>query len=71
MSNPAYIIYDIDWYQVNWPKLNTPRFAIEGYQESLGKARQDPVVGGLVSRHERGASTTRLSHLEEGKKRIQ
>ncbi|KAI4149369.1 MAG: hypothetical protein LQ340_004678 [Diploschistes diacapsis] len=64
-------IYQHGMLYVNWPKLNTPRFAIEGYQESLSKAQRDPLVGGLVSRHERGASTARLTHLEEGKKRIQ
>ena len=57
--------------QVNWPKLNTPRWAVEGYQETLGAVRKDPLLGQLVTRHERGASTARLSHLEEGKKRIQ
>jgi phosphatidylinositol 4-phosphatase len=57
--------------QVNWPKLNTPKFAIEGYQEALGNARKDPVVGSFVSRHERGASTARLNDMEQGKKRIQ
>ena len=57
--------------QVNWPKLNTPRWATEGYQEALGKVRQDAVLGQFVQRHERGASNARLSHLEEGKKRIQ
>lgn len=57
--------------QVNWPKLNTPKYAIDGYQEALGKVRQDALVGSFVSRHERGASTARISHLEEGKKRIQ
>ena len=57
--------------QVSWPKLNTPRFAVEGYQEALAKARKDPLVGGLISGRERGASTARLNHLEEGKKRIQ
>ncbi|CAF9923191.1 MAG: hypothetical protein GOMPHAMPRED_002763 [Gomphillus americanus] len=56
---------------VNWPKLNTPRFAVEGYQKALGSARSDPVVGSFVTRHERGASTARVSHMEEGKKRIQ
>ena len=38
----------------------------------MNKVRQDKVVGPLVvGRHERGASNVRLSHLEEGKKRIE
>ncbi|KAG8532985.1 uncharacterized protein KY384_001767 [Bacidia gigantensis] len=57
--------------QVNWPKLNTPRWAIEGVQETMNRALKDPLVGEFVSKHERGLSNTRLGHLEEGKKRIQ
>jgi len=57
--------------QVNWPKLNTPRWATEGYQENIGSLRKDKVIGRLVSGHERGLSNARLLHLEEGKKRIQ
>lgn len=61
----------IDDSKVNWPKLNTPRWATEGYQEIMGNVRNDRVIGRLVTGHERGASNARLSHLEEGKKRIQ
>lgn len=57
--------------QVNWPKLNTPRWANEGYKETMGAIRQDKIIGSFVARHERGASNARISHLEEGKKRIQ
>ncbi len=56
---------------MNWPKLNTPRWATEGYQENIGSLRKDKVIGRLVSGHERGLSNARLLHLEEGKKRIQ
>ncbi|CAO1596209.1 Phosphoinositide phosphatase sac1 [Xanthoria calcicola] len=56
---------------VNWPKLNTPRWANEGYQETMGAIRQDKIIGSFVAGHERGASNARISHLEEGKKRIQ
>ena len=56
--------------QVNWPKLNTPRWAQEGYQETMGSVLKDKVIGNFVPR-ERGASNVRLGHLEEGKKRIQ
>ena len=58
-------------YQVNWPKLNTPRWAQEGYQETMGNVLNDKMIGSLVSRRERGQSNARLGHLEEGKKRIQ
>jgi hypothetical protein len=69
---------------VNWPKLNVPVFAIEGYSEELSKATKDRLVGRWIigrrgssssSARERGASTNgssiRLIHLEEGKKRIE
>ena len=57
-------------FQVNWPKLNTPRWAQEGYQETMGSVMKDKIVGNFVPR-QRGASNARLGHLEEGKKRIQ
>ncbi|KAL8635575.1 MAG: hypothetical protein Q9228_006946, partial [Teloschistes exilis] len=44
---------------VNWPKLNTPRWANEGYQETMGAIRKDRFIGPLVARHERGASNAR------------
>lgn len=37
----------------------------------MGALRKDSVIGPFVARHERGASNARISHLEEGKKRIQ
>lgn len=54
--------------QVNWPKLNTPPYAVEGVQDALVKATKDPLLGPLV-KHERGRSDGRLAYLEEGKKR--
>jgi len=56
--------------KVNWPKLNTPPFATEGYQEALSSARKDPLIGHFVM-DERGRSEGRLGYLEEGKKRIE
>ncbi|KAF2501056.1 phosphoinositide phosphatase-like protein [Lophium mytilinum] len=56
---------------VNWPKLNTPPWGIEGYQDALTHVQQNPVIGPLVGRHERGKSDARLGFLEEGKKRIE
>ncbi|KAL9053650.1 MAG: hypothetical protein Q9206_003842 [Seirophora lacunosa] len=64
-------IYTHGVLYVNWPKLNTPRWANEGYQETMGAIQKDKFIGPFVARHERGASTARVSHLEEGKKRIQ
>ena len=57
--------------QVNWPKLIPRPWAIEGYNEAIGKVRKDKVVGTLVARHERGLSTARFLSAEEGKKRIE
>ncbi|KAF2840463.1 phosphoinositide phosphatase-like protein [Patellaria atrata CBS 101060] len=58
---------------VNWPKLNTPPYANEGYQDALDSVRSNAVIGPLVGagRHERGRSDARLGYLEEGKKRIE
>ncbi|EPS38751.1 hypothetical protein H072_7471 [Dactylellina haptotyla CBS 200.50] len=56
---------------VNWPKLNNLNWANEGYNDAMGKVAKDRVVGRWVARHERGASSIRLMHLEEGKKRIE
>lgn len=51
--------------QVNWPKLNTPQWAVEAYQDTLDRVGKDPVVGQFVG----GKGDGRLSSLEEGKKR--
>ncbi|KAH8693724.1 putative phosphoinositide phosphatase [Talaromyces proteolyticus] len=58
---------------VNWPKLNTPTAATEGYQEALNHARSDHIIGRLlpIKRHQRGFSNARLGYLEEGKKRLE
>ncbi|KAL8792626.1 MAG: hypothetical protein Q9195_004754 [Heterodermia aff. obscurata] len=66
-----HFIYNHGMLYVNWPKLNTPRWANEGYQEVLGSVRKDKLLGPFVTRHERGLSNARLGHMEEGKKRIQ
>ena len=57
--------------QVNWPKLNTPRWATEAYQDTMSRVFKDKVVGGIVARHDRSVSGARMSQMEEGKKRIQ
>jgi len=55
---------------VNWPKLNTSRAAEDGLQNTMDKVQRDPLMGAFVAR-DRGASTARISAIEEGKKRIQ
>lgn len=62
---------------VNWPKLNPPSFAIEGYADALARANRDPVVGPLIAaaggkdRRARNISTANMGYMEEGKKRIE
>ncbi|KAK3720124.1 Phosphoinositide phosphatase sac1 [Vermiconidia calcicola] len=51
---------------VNWPRLNTPQFAAEAYQDTLERAHKDPVMGAFLGK---GSSDARLGNLEEGKKR--
>lgn len=53
-----------DYPQVNWPKLNTPPWAVEAYDDVLNKAHKDPVVGPFL-----GAGRSDSGYLEEGKKR--
>lgn len=59
--------------QVNWPKLNTPAAASEGYMDALRRASHDRLIGDLIpaGRHQRGVSNARLGFMEEGKKRIE
>ncbi|KAK4900657.1 Phosphoinositide phosphatase sac1 [Elasticomyces elasticus] len=51
---------------VNWPKLNTPLWAVEAYEDTLGRVRKDPIVGSFVGG---GRGEARIGSLEEGKKR--
>jgi hypothetical protein len=70
-------IYTHGLLYVNWPKLNTPAFAVEGYSDALNRAYKDQVVGPLIAaasgkdRRARNTSTQNMGHLEEGKKRIE
>ncbi|SMQ50181.1 unnamed protein product [Zymoseptoria tritici ST99CH_3D7] len=50
---------------VNWPKLNTPQWAVEAYQDTLDRVGKDPLLGQFVGVKSEG----RLGSLEEGKKR--
>ncbi|KAI9762822.1 MAG: hypothetical protein M4579_000175 [Chaenotheca gracillima] len=64
-------IYTHGMLYVNWPKLNPLPWAVEGYNDTISSIRKDKVVGPWVGKRERGVSNARLSHLEEGKKRIE
>ncbi|KAL2004110.1 hypothetical protein VTN02DRAFT_330 [Thermoascus thermophilus] len=66
-------IYAHGMLYVNWPKLNTPAEATEGYQDALIHARSDKIIGQWLPsrRHQRGYSNARLGYMEEGKKRIE
>jgi hypothetical protein len=57
--------------QVNWPKLIPRPWGTEAFEEALGHARHEPVIGSFVRTHERGKSDARLGFMEEGKKRIE
>lgn len=62
---------------VNWPKLNTPQFAAEGYSDALARAHKDKVVGQFITspkgrdRRARNLSASNVGSMEEGKKRIE
>ncbi|EXJ76076.1 uncharacterized protein A1O5_00584 [Cladophialophora psammophila CBS 110553] len=70
-------IYAHGLLYVNWPKLNTPAFASEGYSEALSRAHKDKVVGHIIAaasgkdRRARNISTANMGYMEEGKKRIE
>ena len=70
-------IYGHGMLYINWPKLNTPAFAVEGYSDALSKAHKDPVVGPFIAatsgkdRRARNISTANMGFMEEGKKRIE
>ena len=62
---------------VNWPKLNTPQYAVEGYADALSRAHKDKLVGQFITtstgrdRRARNASNSNVGFMEEGKKRIE
>ena len=55
---------------VNWPKLNTPGWAQEGYEDGLTRAERDPIVGRFVAKAS-GKHAPNLGGMEEGKKRVE
>ncbi|WEW59288.1 Phosphoinositide phosphatase sac1 [Emydomyces testavorans] len=68
-----HFIYSHGMLYVNWPKLNTPAAATEGYSDALHRAHSNKVIGRFVpaTRHQRGFSNLRLGYMEEGKTRIE
>ncbi|RVX66080.1 hypothetical protein B0A52_10014 [Exophiala mesophila] len=70
-------IYGHGLLYVNWPKLNTPAYAVEGYSSALHRAQKDPVIGSLIAvahvkdRRARNISMANVGFMEEGKKRIE
>ena len=70
-------IYGNGMLFVNWPKLNTPVFAAEGYQDALARAHKDKLVGQFIStaagrdKRARLLSNSNAGIMEEGKKRIE
>ncbi|KAJ9662335.1 Phosphoinositide phosphatase sac1 [Neophaeococcomyces mojaviensis] len=62
---------------VSWPKLNTPSYVVEGFQNALSRAQKDPILGQLVQttsardKRARNLSQANVGFMEEGKKRIE
>ncbi|RMZ82968.1 hypothetical protein DV737_g1831, partial [Chaetothyriales sp. CBS 132003] len=53
---------------VNWPKLNTPAFAAEGYSDALHRAHKDQIIGQFIpapTKDRRGHAAS-TSNIEEG-----
>lgn len=61
---------------VNWPKLNTPQYAIEGFSNAMTRAQKDPVLAKVLqavpgnAKRVRNISQTNVGYMEEGKKRM-
>ncbi|KAL2400957.1 Phosphatidylinositol-3-phosphatase SAC1 [Exophiala dermatitidis] len=71
-------LYTYGLLYVNWPKLNTPSFAIEEINQALARAHKDKIIGPLIAatttskeRRARNISTANMGYMEEGKKRIE
>lgn len=62
---------------VNWPKLNPPLFAQEGYANAIARAQKDPVLGRVLAfsarddRRQKTMSQVGVGLMEEGKKRTE
>jgi phosphatidylinositol 4-phosphatase len=70
----AQFIFTNGMLYVNWPKLNTPAFAAEGFADALARAHKDKFVGQFItatSGKDRRARNISTSNMEEGKKRIE
>ncbi|KAK5943750.1 Phosphoinositide phosphatase sac1 [Knufia obscura] len=67
----AQFIYTNGMLYVNWPKLNTPQYAIEGFSSALARAQKDPLLGQFVqAKRTRNISRSNIGDMEEGKKRV-
>jgi hypothetical protein len=55
---------------VNWPKLNTPPWALDNYQDSLASVSKDPIIGPFVEEARKSRSSG-VQYMEEGKKRVE
>ena len=72
----AQFIYSNGMLYVNWPKLNTPQYASDGFNNALARAQKDPILGQLIQampgndKRLRNLSQTNVGHMEEGKKRV-
>lgn len=71
-------LYAYGLLYVNWPKLNTPAFAVEEINQALARAHKDKLIGPLIAattsgkeRRARNISTANMGYMEEGKKRIE
>lgn len=73
----AQFVYANGMLYVNWPKLNTPQYAVEGFNGALLRAQKDPVLGQFVKaaagndKRTRNLSQANVGFMEEGKKRIE
>lgn len=73
----AQFIFTNGMLYVNWPKLNTPAFATEGFTDAMSRAHKDKVVGQFIlspsakDRRARNMSSNNVGFMEEGKKRLE
>ena len=67
-------IFEHGMLYVNWPKLQTPPFAVDGYQEALARAHKDKIVGPFIAAEigrNKKARHSSVGYMEEGKTRIE
>ncbi|EXJ81436.1 hypothetical protein A1O3_07728 [Capronia epimyces CBS 606.96] len=71
-------LYTYGLLYVNWPKLNTPTYALEEVSQALSRVHKDKIIGPVIAattsskeRRARNISTANMGYMEEGKKRIE